>query len=84
VISNGGARPARRQGNPLAAGANPESRLGHARKPKQRSPDPCPCRALSRHPVRRRSLRPSQRHHDTAGLSACGGVGPRIGDSFLV
>ena len=50
VISNGGARPARRQGIPLAAGANPESRLGHAREPKQRSPDPCPCRAPSRHP----------------------------------
>ena len=55
-----------------------------AREPKQRSPDPCPCRAPSRHPVRRRSLRPSQRHHDTAGLSASGGAGPRMGDGFLV
>jgi hypothetical protein len=85
VVSNGGARP-QRAGKAIHWLQEPIRRAASAMR-ESRSNDLLILARVALQaaiPVRRRSLRPSQRHHDTAGLSASGGAGPRIGDGFLV
>jgi hypothetical protein len=85
VVSNGGARP-QRAGKAIHWLQEPIRRAASAMR-ESRSNDLLILARVALQaaiPVRRRSLRPSQRHHDTAGLSASGGAGPRIGDGCLV